>query len=265
MLLENFIYGIILGIGFIIPGVSGGVLATIIGIYDKIISILNNPFKNVKFTLRYMIPLILGIVISIISFSKLILHMLNNHNYFISYTFIGLILGTIPYLFQEIKNKTSKNILILPFIISFLFGLILYFIENNTHIINSDITIIKMVIAGIIYAIGKIVPGISGASLLMFLGIYEYLLEIVANPSNITLNIIISLIPFFISLIISLIIIIKIINYLLKYHYLLTYSFILGFVFSSILFIYPHFISLKYLIISLISFIISANLSKIKK
>ena len=91
---------------------------------------------------------------------------------------------------------------------------------------------------------------------------YNYLLNIIANPSIITLNIIISLIPFFISFIISSIIILKIIEYLLNNYFRYTYSSIIGLVISSVLFIYPNTITIYYLIISILSFIISYELSK---
>jgi len=78
MYLKNLFLGIILGIGFIIPGVSGGVLATILGIYDEIIYRLNHLFKNFKDNIFYLTPLVTGVIISILFFSKLILYLLNN-------------------------------------------------------------------------------------------------------------------------------------------------------------------------------------------
>ncbi len=261
MLFKNFLYGILIGIGFIMPGVSGGVIATIIGIYDNTIYILNNPFKDIKYTFKFLIPLFIGVITSILLFSKILIFVLNNYKYYTSYAFIGLILGSIPYLFKEVKNREHKNVLLLPLIVSFIFGIILYIISNKLLINNTTITPLKMIIAGFFYATGKIVPGISGSSLLIFLGVYEYLLNIIANPFKIYLIDIYNLLPFIISLLISLVIIIKLVNYLIKNHYLITYSFIIGFILSSVLFIYPHFISLLCVIISSLTFLISYNLS----
>ena len=119
-----------------------------------------------------------------------------------------------------------------------------------------------MFIAGIFYSIGKLVPGISGAALLMLLGIYEYLLEILANPLSLTINNIILFIPFIISFIISSIFIIKLINYLLNNNFRNTYSAIIGFVISSILFIYPNTFTISSIIILICSFSISYYFSK---
>ena len=106
---------------------------------------------------------------------------------------------------------------------------------------SSNLTVLNLLIAGLFYSAGKIIPGISGAALLMLLGIYEYLLGILANPLTLSFMELIKLTPFFISFVGSSYLLIKIINLLLKKHYNKTYSAILGFVLGSILFIYPGF------------------------
>lgn len=261
MLLKNFIYGLIIGVGFIIPGVSGGVLAAILGIYEEVLSRIINIKKNFTKNIFYLLPIIFGITLSVLLFSKLILYLLNKHMFFISYVFIGLILGCIPYLLKTIKNKTNKKANYLLIFISFVFGIFLFYLENNYLSTNTNISLFTMIIGGFIYSIGKIVPGISGAALLMIIGIYEYLLNILANPFNINLNTVINLIPFIISFIISSYFIIKLINYLLNKHFRNTYSVIIGFVLSSITFLYPNSFSFASIIILISSFLISYNLS----
>ncbi len=260
MLLRNILYGLILGIGFIIPGVSGSVLASILGIYEDIIFRLNNLFKNLKDNLLYLGSLLIGFSLGIILFSKIILKLLDTKYIFISYVFIGLILGSIPYLIKEIKNKCHKNIAFIPFIIASLISITLYIIQIKYNI-SSDKTTIVMIIGGLFYAIGKIIPGISGSALLILLGIYKYLLNILSNPFNINTKDIINLIPFIISFIISAIILLKLINYLLNNYYHLSYSAIIGFVISSCIFIYPNYFSFSCIIIILFSFNISYYLS----
>ncbi len=265
MFFVNFIFGVIIGIGFIIPGVSGGVLATIMGIYDKIIYSLTYFFKDFRKNFLVLFPIFLGSVLGILFFSKIILYLLKYKRDFISYVFIGLILGCIPFLLQEIKVKSNKKISILPFLGAVTLGISLYIIQNFLNLGYENTTPLVMAIGGVFYAIGKIVPGISGAALLMMLGIYEYLLEIIASPSLISMDIIIKLIPFIISFLISAVFIIKGINYLITKHFHYTYSAIIGFVVSSILFIIPDSFDITSLIIVFLSFLISYNLSGIKK
>ncbi len=262
MFLKNFIFGLIIGIGFIIPGVSGGVLATILGIYEKILDKISNLFIDFKKNITYLLPIFFGIFLSVLLLSKIILYLLNNNYIFISYVFMGLITGCIPFLLKEVKNKTNKYISIFPFILSFIFGLFLFIIQNNNFNNYTNPNFLIMITGGIIYSIGKIIPGISGAALLMLLGIYEYLLNIIANPFMINLNIIITLIPFFISFLISAIFIIKLINYLLKHYFLSTYSAIIGFILSSLLFIYPAYFSITYIFVFTSSFLISYYFSQ---
>ncbi len=260
-MIQNLIYGLIIGLGFIIPGVSGGVIATILGIYETIIERLLNFFKDIKNNTKYLLPLIMGIIISVSFFSKIILFLLEEKLFFISYVFIGLILGCIPCLEKEIKEKTHQNISLLPFLSTFILGIILFLFEKRLPDNNLNPNFLTMTLAGIFYAIGKIIPGISGASLLMLLGVYKYFLNIIANPFLINGQILISFIPFILSFLISAIIILKLINYLLKNYFRPSYSAIIGFVISSILFIYPGNFNLLSIIITLISFLISYYLS----
>ena len=257
MNIKNLLYGIIIGIAFVIPGVSGAVIATILGLYDEVIYRLNHFFQNFKNNILYITPLLMGIIISIIIFSKVIIYLLNNNLIFISYLFIGLIIGSIPSLINEIKKKTKKNFSFIPFLVSLLIGIILFFIEKKLPINGNNFNPIILIIAGFFYAIGKIVPGISGASLLMLLGVYKYFLSVIANPLDINIELIIKFIPFIVSFIISAIIILHLIEYLLKKYFLITYSVIIGFAISSVLFIYPNYFSFSNLIIVLCSSIIS--------
>ena len=256
MFLQTFFKGIIIGIAFIIPGVSGGVLATIFGIYEKIIHSFNNLFKNFKISFIFLFPLFLGISVGALMFSNIIIYLFNYQKNFISYVFIGMILGCIPYLFSEIKHKTSQNISFFHVFLSLTIGILLYCFKPHVPS-KEDFTISYMIIAGIIYAIGKIIPGISSSAFLIFLGIYEYLLHIIASPLHISLATIINLIPFIVSFIISIFLLLKFTSYLLTNHFQKTYSCIIGFVISSILFIYPNFISIESLIILISSFILS--------
>ncbi len=262
MLIKNLLDGLIIGLGFIIPGVSGGVLATILGIYEKIIDTLLNLKKDLKNNLLFIVPLLIGILISVLLFSNVILYLLRVRRDFISYVFIGLILGCIPYLAKEIKNKSNKNLALIPFILAFSLGVILFIFQKSNLNIETHPSIITMFGAGVLYAIGKIVPGISGAALLMLIGVYTYFLETIANPLAINLETIITFIPFIISFLISAIIILKLINYLLHQHFRLTYSIIIGFVVSSILFIYPDSFTLMSIVITILAFLLSYNLAK---
>ena len=239
-----------------------GVFCVVFGLYEKLIDSFLHFFKNIKKNTAFLLPIILGALASIFVFSKFLQTAFNNFYILTSYVFIGLIIGCLPYLIKEIKNKSQKNISFLYFMISFIFGLMLFIIENNNITNTNTPTIFLMFIAGIMYSAGKLIPGISGAALLMLLGIYEYLLNIIANPFTINLEIFLSFIPFTISFVLSSIFIVKLMDYLLKNHFRHTYSAIIGFVISSILFIYPGSFTIFNFITLICSFLISYILSK---
>ena len=241
--LRSFIAGIIIGIGFIIPGVSGGILAVLLGVYDKIIYSISNFKKDILKNSGFLFVVLSGILIGSILFSNVLIYLLETREFAIKYIFMGLIIGGLPTLLKEIKEKDNKRLNIRYLIIALLFSIGLFVIEK-TQLLKFDsdnLTMLNLIVAGLFYSSGKIIPGISGAALLMLLGIYEYLLGILANPLSLSFNEIIKLLPFFISFIISSYILVKVINYLLKKHYNKTYSAILGFVIGSLLFIFPGF------------------------
>lgn len=242
--LINLFKGMVVGVGFIAPGVSGGVIAVILGIYDKIIYAINNLKKSFKENFGFLFSVILGILIGVVLFSKLLLYLLEVRSGPIKFVFTGLILGGIPVLIKNIKkekpNEKLSGILILS---TLFFSFFLAFIEKNNifTFANGGNNIFLLILVGFCYSAGKIIPGVSGSALLMFLGVYEKFLKIISNPFSLQSKEISELIIILVSFIISSIIIFKLINYLLKKHYIKTYSAILGFVIGSIVFIFPGF------------------------
>ncbi len=235
-----FLIGILIGTAMIIPGVSGGVIAVIFGVYDKMILSLTNLFKNFKKNFLFLFILALGILIGAIWFSNIMMFLYKRHEIITKLSFVGLILGGVPFLFKTIKDKGKKPnylIIFLTFFISFFLWYLSKVVfkidldnESNSHIIN----FIKLFLAGFIYSVGKVVPGVSGSLLLIIIGMYEYVLLIFAHPITYGLSQICKLIPFLIGFIFGIIILLKVINYLLKKHFEIMYSIIIGFVIGSI-------------------------------
>ena len=104
--MKLIIYGIIIGIGKIIPGVSGSLLAVSLGIYEKSIHSITHFFDNKKENTIFIFKLGLGIIIGIVLLSKVILYLLNNYYFYSMLLFIGLIISTtIKQLKEVIINK----------------------------------------------------------------------------------------------------------------------------------------------------------------
>ncbi len=246
--MTNFFKGIIVGLAFIIPGVSGGTLMVIMGLYDKAIDAIINFTHNTKKNALFLGLLGLGAIVGILMFSRVLNYLLNNYECSTKMVFIGLIIGGIPATYQTIMEKKDTKLKWYLVLLTFSISIILYIIEKHfisysieEKLMAGSIPFIGICIAGILYASGKIIPGISGTALLMLIGMYNYLINTVANPSAITIDTIKVLIPFILSFIISALILFKLINYLLNKHYSTTYSLILGFVFGSIIYVLPSF------------------------
>lgn len=264
--LYTMLSGVLIGTCMILPGVSGSVVAIMLGVYEWVLELLNNKDVRNSIKIKKLFPLALGIIIGVFIFGKILLIFYNNYSYEMMYIFIGLILGSIPALIREINQKNEKlNIKYL--IISLVISIILFLTPKifNVHIEN-NLNFINLFIGGFLYIAGKIIPGISSSFFLMILGLYEYLLTIITNPLSMTLNKFITLIPFFLGVIIGLYIFVKLINYLLNKHFSKTYSTIIGFIIGSILAIYPGFeLSIKgalSFILMIVSYVLVNKLSK---
>ncbi|MEE0699178.1 MAG: DUF368 domain-containing protein [Bacilli bacterium] len=239
--LHLFLIGTLIGTAMIIPGVSGGVLAVIFNVYDKMINSLTNLFKDFKKNFIFLAILGSGIGVGAIWFSKVMMFLYNYHEVVTKFAFVGLILGGVPYLFKEVKQNTNQTVNYKAMVITFLISVGLWFISSYVVNIDMDanfknplVSIINLFIAGIIYSIGKVIPGISGSFLLIIIGMYEYVLSILSNPFAITVDDVLKLIPFVGGLILGVVVLLKLMNYLLKHHFRTVYSVIIGFVIGSV-------------------------------
>lgn len=263
-----FLIGILIGTAMVIPGVSGAVIAVIFGVYDKMIFSLVNLFKDFKKHFLFLFILGLGILIGALWFSNVMIFLYKNHEVITKLSFIGLILGGVPYLFKDVKLKNEKiNYLVI--ILTILVSIVLWFLSKNSinflNKSNSNSSIINFILlfgAGIIYSIGKVVPGISGSFLLIIIGLYEYVLSVMSHPITFGLRQIDKLIPFSLGLVFGVLCMLKLMRLLLEKKFGLIYSMIIGFVIGSIVALIPSSFSIIGIIFMSLAFILSYKLAK---
>ncbi|MFA5602772.1 MAG: DUF368 domain-containing protein [Bacilli bacterium] len=245
----EFLKGLIIGAAMIIPGVSGGVLAVIFGIYDKLLNAVSHLFKNFKKNMMYLIPIGTGIVLGILVVSKLLQYLFDKFANPIQFTFMGFIIGSVPVLFRHIKSKKGQFNYI-ACMITFVFATILVILDKNNAfgIVQTDniidVSTIRLFISGIFLSIGTIIPGVSNFQLLMLIGTYTVVINAIAaftNPFMIGSALLIKLIPLVLGFIIGAIVLIKLLSHLIEKYYAISYSAISGFVIGSIPIIYPGF------------------------
>ena len=233
--------GMIIGIANIIPGVSGGTLMITLGIYQDVIETISHFFKDIKKSLKLVIPLGIGMVLSILILSKIISVCLDKYPFPTTFFFIGLIIGGIPLLWKKVSASKYKYNNWLVFLITFGIVLLFTFLKSGDYVLSFDNLSLSgyvgLFIVGMISAATMVVPGISGSFVLMLLGYYEPIVNTVKDLTNFSLlshNLLI-LIPFGIGIVVGIILVAKLIEWLLKKYPIKTYYGVLGFVIASII------------------------------
>ncbi len=237
--LINFIKGFILGIANVIPGVSGGTMAVSMGLYELILSSIGNFFKDIKGNFIKLLPIILGILVAIVSTSKLVTYALTNYKAQTLCLFIGLIFGGVSLIMRKIKGKGSKTNYLIFFVI-FFFVISLNFLKTGLIEISfanmGIIDYLLLLLIGFIASSAMVIPGISGSFILMVLGYYDkiiYTVSTITDFSKLGSNLLI-LVPFGIGVIIGIVFMAKLITNLIKKYETKTYFAIMGFVLSSV-------------------------------
>lgn len=233
--IKNYLKGLAIGSGAILPGISSGVLCVIFGIYEKLLDSVLNFFKDIKKNSLFLFPIILGTICGVILFGNVLNYLFYSYPIQIKSIFIGLILGSIPSLIKTVNEKNKFRLsYIFYLIISFSIGLFSILLENKLCInVMYNYNFLYLILCGIAMSIGVIVPGISSTIILMILGVYSTYLY---SVSNIYLPI---LIPLGIGLIIGCLICMKITKVLLDKFYAKTFYCIIGFTLGSIFVLFP--------------------------
>ena len=227
------IKGLIIGLGKIIPGVSGGVLAIALGIYEKGLEAISHFFRKPTQNMKFLSFLGLGILISIVLMSKVIRFSLNNYYLPTMLLFVGLIAGGLPVLFEKIK-KQYKSLNILLLILSFGILTLIFNLNNQETIINNS-GFSFLVLMGIIDAFTMVVPGVSGTAILMLFGAYDTIIGTLSNITNFSMimNNLEILLPFIIGMIIGIIVFVNVMTFLFKKYNIAMYFIIIGLAMSS--------------------------------
>ena len=226
--MRNFLKGIIVGIGGIAPGLSGSVLLVILGLYQKTINAIGTIFKDFKKNVAFLFPLFLGFGVGVIIFSKVVDFLLGNFEMYTRFAFLGLVLGTIPLFYKEVKKEGFNKKYYIVMLISALIGIALFSVNKDLFPVITNPNLLQSVLLGVAVAGSSIVPGVDSAVILSTLGLYELY---VSSLANFNLSI---LIPAGVGLVIGVLVISFLMNKLLSKFYTITFSIIFGLFLSII-------------------------------
>lgn len=222
--------GFIIGSSMSVPGVSGGTMAIVLGIYDRLISSISNFLKDIKGNTIFLLKFCIGAGVGIGSLAFAIKWMLAVFPFYVSFFFLGAVIGGIP----ELYKKTKKYKLGISSVIYFFVGLIsvigIGFIPISSFDINAGTGLthyFMLLVTGIIIALALVLPGISTSHMLLVLGMYDAMLLAITKFDVVYIAII------GLSTLIGIFLITKPLEWLMNKYPHETYCTIIGFVLGS--------------------------------
>lgn len=227
--------GFFIGTGMIMPGVSGGVIAIILGLYQPIINVIAHPFRDLDNSFKLGIPLGLGAVFSIVVFSNTLDYLLTHYPIPLVLFFIGLMLGSIPSVVSIANEKGFDKRYLSTLVFGLAIIVIPFLFQGTDTKIGSgqELTLWQGLVSGFFIAVGTVVPGISSSFLLMIYGTYQSLLRALASFN------VIALVPTAIGFAVAALFTSRVASYLLREYYGWTYYALLGILIGSVIAIFP--------------------------
>ena len=184
-MIKNLLKGMVMGIANIIPGVSGGTMAVSMGIYDKLIHSVTHLFKDFKESIKFLIPIFLGLGIALAGLSFIIEPAFKYFPLQTNCLFVGLIVGGLPAVWTKIKGKGIKVSYLLPCILFFAVVVGLAAIGEKegaaADLSFSLWSVIKLFVVGVIASATMVIPGVSGSMMLLLMGYYNPIVAAIKN------------------------------------------------------------------------------------
>ncbi|MEJ7541826.1 DUF368 domain-containing protein [Staphylococcus intermedius] len=243
--LSNIPRGFAMGISDLIPGVSGGTIALLLGIYDDFIQSVSGVFsKNFKKSILFLLPIAIGMALAIGILSSVINYLLAEQTVPTMFFFFGLILGIIPFLMRISRFRQTYHVQhwIVLVVCAVILASMAFFKGDSavpTHIDLSGPMLIKYVIAGICASSAMLLPGISGSFVLLLFGVYSTVTFSISEAVRFNFEGLPVIFLVGIGIVIGFLIASKIITFILEHYTYLTYAAILGLVIGSLFSVFP--------------------------
>lgn len=249
--------GLLIGMGMIAPGVSGGVMAVLMGIYDRIIEAVAHPTRNFKKKFTFLLPVGIGGLVGVLLLALVIEWLMGVAPAQVQFACIGLVLGGVPAVYQQAAKRGVKGKYWIGFAVSLMAIVIMGLMETSIKPSFSGAAqgagFLMNLIFGVLIGIGTVIPGVSSSLLLLIFGGYQPLLKAMGSITRFPALLVQGaglgaalqsvefsmLIPAGIGLLISVLLLSKLVSFLLKEYYSYTYFAILGFVVGSMVAVFP--------------------------
>lgn len=242
----NILKGFGMGTSDLVPGVSGGTIALLLGIYDGFISSISGLFsKRFWPSLKFLLPIIIGMGLAIAILSNLFNYLLSHHEISTMFFFTGLIIGIIPYLLKVSDFKRTFETKHYLMVLAGIVILVVITLLNNGDKHSGETLslsfslIIKYFIAGMFASSAMLLPGISGSFMLLVFGAYGTVMFSISELVKLNFSALPILLIVGLGILTGFMVSSRIIQYFLHHHSTMTFALIIGFVIGSIFAVYP--------------------------
>jgi putative membrane protein len=247
--------GLAMGAADVVPGVSGGTIAFISGIYKELIDSINNVNFSVLKTLKtsgfkaawkqingnFLFALVLGIAISILTFAKIITYSLEHYPILVWSFFFGLVIASIAFIWKDIDKWELRTIFFL------IFGSVVSYFVTIMEPTSSPDSYLYLFLSGFVAIIAMILPGISGAFILLLMGSYETVIGTINQFRDGLFNLdwdvlqqaLLKLLTFAVGAVIGLKLFSKVLHWMFENHKNSTLALLIGFMIGSLNKIWP--------------------------
>lgn len=230
--LLRFVQGILIGLGAVLPGISGGVLCVVFGIYKPVMELLSNPIRHFKTHVPKLLPVVAGAAAGFLGIARLLSFFLTKYPSQSVCLFAGLIIGTLPSLFREAESRGMSGHAHAALFISMTVTVVLLCALNALTVkVTPDF--FWYLFCGFCLALSVIAPGMSFSTLLMPLGLYT---PFVDGIGRLDMGV---LLPAGLGALLTVLLLSKIIDFLFAHHHATAFHAIIGIVIAATILIVP--------------------------
>lgn len=228
--------GLLIGVSGVLPGVSGGVLCVVFGIYKPVMEVFSAPLKKLKEHWRLLLPVGIGSAAGFFLLVRAVSSVLENYESLATCVFAGLILGTLPSLIRTAGKEKRTAGSYTAFFISFAFFFVWFMYLQYGVGFSITPSFFWFVLSGVIWGLSIVLPGLSSSAILLFLGLFE---PIVSGAESLNFGV---LIPLAIGGVAAIVFLSKAVNVLYEKHFSVMSHIIIGIVVATTIPIIPtHF------------------------
>ncbi|MGI6090233.1 MAG: DUF368 domain-containing protein [Saccharofermentanales bacterium] len=230
--LVRLLKGVLIGIGAILPGLSGGVLAVIFGVYDYLMVFLSSLTKDFLKRLKYFLPIGIGGIVGLLIFSVAVAYAFSSYEPIFVCLFLGFVVGTLPTIFRKAgaEGRGGKEMASLVLALGTIVALMLL---GGSYLPQIAPSFPVWIGAGFLIGLGVIIPGLSTSNFLMYLGLYDKMAQSVKDLEPMVV------IPIMIGVGLTVIMLAKAAAWMFKTHYSMVYHILFGLVLGSCVGIVP--------------------------